>query len=124
MKLLMPLQLLLVFLIWAASAQPLKIGEAAGTIDLVSPEGLPVAMNNYSERRGTAVLFLSTRDAGTDAAAESLGTLNQQFRRRRIIPCMLNSLPKLTPPPANSYAGIRTLCVLLPQTAVSPRSFL
>ena len=57
MKLLMPLQLLLVFLIWAASAQPLKIGEAPGTIDLVSPEGLPVAMNNYSERRGTAVLF-------------------------------------------------------------------
>jgi hypothetical protein len=77
--------LLPALLIWAAFAEPLKIGDAAGTIDLVSPEGLSVPMSNYSERRGTAVLFLSARDGGTDAAAGSIRAFNQQFRRRRIL---------------------------------------
>ncbi len=40
----------------------LKSGEAAGPVELVSPEGLHISMNNYAERLGTAVLFLSSRD--------------------------------------------------------------
>ncbi len=42
-------------------------------------------MNNYAERRGTVVLFLSTRDPGTSAAAAQIVTLNQQFRHHKIM---------------------------------------
>jgi predicted neuraminidase len=66
-----------------ATAQTgLKTGDLAGPVDLLSPEGLPIAMNNYGERGGTAVLFLSTRDEASDKAAGSIVSLNQQFRRR------------------------------------------
>jgi predicted neuraminidase len=60
----------------------LKTGHLAGPVDLLSPEGLPITMNNYGERQGTAVLFLSTRDETSDKAAPAIVTLNQQFRRR------------------------------------------
>lgn len=91
-------------LIWTAFAEPLKIGDAAGTIDLVSPEGLSVPMNNYSERRGTAVLFLSARDGGTDAAGESIRAFNQQFRRRRIL------LVGVFAEPAQNAIEVRAYC--------------
>jgi predicted neuraminidase len=59
----------------------LKTGGMAGPVDLVSPEGLPVTMNNYGEREGTAVLFLSTRAEASDKAAAAIVSLNQEFRR-------------------------------------------
>jgi predicted neuraminidase/peroxiredoxin len=64
---------------------PIRIGDSAGPVDLVSPEGLHVTMNNYSERRGTAVLFLSTRDEGSIAEAGQITALNERFRHHRIL---------------------------------------
>lgn len=61
------------------------IGEAVGTINLLTPGKLRVAMNNYAERRGTAVVFLSTRDEGTEANAAALLAMNQKFRRHKIM---------------------------------------
>ena len=61
---------------WAQDG--LKLGERAGAVDLLSPEGLRVEMNNYDERRGTVVLFLSTRDEGTNAEAAAIVALNHQ----------------------------------------------
>ncbi|MGA2596604.1 MAG: exo-alpha-sialidase [Bryobacteraceae bacterium] len=80
MKLIFPVFLLASFV---ASAQAgLKTGDMAGPVELLSPEGLPITMNNYGEREGTAVLFLSARDAASDKAAPAIVTLNQTFRRR------------------------------------------
>lgn len=67
----------------AALAQTgLKTGDLAGPVGLLSPEGLPITMNNYGEREGTAVLFLSARDEASDKAAPAIVSLNQTFRRR------------------------------------------
>jgi hypothetical protein len=55
----------------------LKLGEPAGPVTLVTPQGPTISMNNYAERLGTAVLFLSTRDDGTTASADAIVTLNQ-----------------------------------------------
>ncbi len=63
----------------------LQIGDAAGIVNLVSPEQLPVAMNNYAERRATVVLFLSARDPATAAAAESVVALNEKHRHRWVL---------------------------------------
>src|SRR6516225_8318889 len=58
--------------------QGTKVGERAGTIHLISPEGFPVAMDNYGERRATVVLFLSTRDEGTASEARTIVALNHR----------------------------------------------
>ncbi len=76
-------ELSLCFLMMAAAGAAwaqdgLKLGERAGSVDLISPEGLRVEMNNYDERRGTVVLFLSTRDEGTNADAAAIVALNHQ----------------------------------------------
>jgi len=89
----------------AAYAQSgLKIGEPAGAVNLVSPEGLPVAMNNYTERRGTVVLFLSTRDEGTDAAARSIAELNEKYRHHKVL------LLGVFPDPAQKASEVRAYC--------------
>ena len=63
---------------WHLAQQGLKVGEKAGTVHLVSPEGFPVEMDNYGERRATVVLFLSTRDEGTASEAEAIVALNHK----------------------------------------------
>ena len=75
-------------LIWSAglcAQSGLKLGEPAGPVTLVSPEGLQISMNNYSERLGTAVLFLSSRDEDTAAQASTIVMLNQKNRHHRIL---------------------------------------
>ena len=86
------------------SQTTLQIGAAAGTVDLVSPEHLRIAMNNYGERRATVVLFLSTRDPATAAAAESVVTLNEKHRHRRIL------FVGIFPDPAQTGAEVRAYC--------------
>lgn len=63
----------------------LVLGEPAGTVDLTSPEGLQVAMDNYADHRATAVLFLSSRDDGTAAAAEQIVALNDRMSDHEIL---------------------------------------
>jgi len=74
--------------VWSAglNAQSgLKLGEPAGPVTLVSPQGLQISMNNYAERLATAVLFLSTRDDGTLANANAIVILNQKNRHHKIL---------------------------------------
>ncbi len=63
----------------------LKAGEQAGPVEMTSPEGLRIVMNNYSERRGTAVLFLSTRDTDTIKQAVRISSLSDQYRYRKLL---------------------------------------
>ncbi len=60
-------------------------GEAVGPVTLVSPQGFQISMNNYTERLGTVVLFLSSRDSDTLAKASTIEKLNQQYRHRKIL---------------------------------------
>src|ERR1700722_3220336 len=67
---------------FSASAQTgLKVGDSAGPVPLLSPEGLLITMDNYAERTGTAGLFLSTRAEASDQSVAQILNLNQEFRR-------------------------------------------
>jgi predicted neuraminidase len=88
--------------VWAQSG--LQIGEAAGIVNLVSPEHSPVAMNNYAERRATVVLFLSARDPATAATAEAVVALNEKHRHHRIL------LVGIFPDPAQTGPEVRAYC--------------
>lgn len=87
----------------------LQIGEPAGTVDLLSPERLPVAMNNYAEHRATAVLFLSTRDDATAAVTDSIRTLYRRVRRRRALLVGVFPDPAQTPEEIRAFAQARGL---------------
>jgi predicted neuraminidase len=87
-----------------AQSHGLPIGELAGTVNLVSPEHLPVAMNNYGERRATVVLFLSARDPSTEATAKVVVELNEKHRHRRIL------FVGVFPDPSQTGAEVRAYC--------------
>jgi hypothetical protein len=87
-----------------AQSAGLLIGEPAGTVNLLSPEHLSVAMNNYGERRATVVLFLSARDRSTEAAAEAVVDLNEKHWHRRIL------FVGIFPDPAQTGAEVRAYC--------------
>ena len=72
------------------------IGKPMDTIELTSPEGLRVSMNNYMEHRATAVLVLSSRDKGTETAAEEIVALNDKITDRGILLIAVFSGDELT----------------------------
>lgn len=96
---------LLLCLLFAMAAHGLTPGEKAGTVPLLSPEGLPVAMNNYNERRATAVLFLSTRDDGTSAQAQAIAALNQKHHEHHSV-----LFVGIFPNPEETPKEIRAFC--------------
>jgi predicted neuraminidase len=61
-------------------AGALEIGATIGTVPLVSLEGLPLTMDNYGERRGTVVVFLSARCFVT---ADQMSEINKTHERYR-----------------------------------------
>lgn len=98
--------LVLVGVTSAALAQSgLQVGEKAGTVALLSPEGLPVAMNNYDERRATVILFLSTRDEGTSANAQAIVALNHKHHEHHRV-----LFVGVFPGPERSPKEIRAFC--------------
>ena len=68
-----------------SSAAELKIGETAGPIHLTNLSGQRMAMTNYAERRGTAVLFLSGRSEASLQVTDEINRLNHKFRDRKIL---------------------------------------
>jgi predicted neuraminidase len=81
----------------------IKAGESVGSVEMTSPEGLPVVMNNYSEHRGTAVLFLSTRDNATLTVAGGISSLSNQYRYRKLLVVGVFSGSGMTGPEVRSF---------------------
>jgi len=68
-----------------AFAQGLELGESPGPLELQTLQGRDFAMNNYSERPGTAILFLSGRCATTDKAISDINKLYRKYRLRNLL---------------------------------------
>ncbi|MGC8793308.1 MAG: exo-alpha-sialidase [Bryobacteraceae bacterium] len=58
---------------------------ALGPLELATPEGSLLVLRNYGERRGTLVVFLSTRSQAVRAVAGWLGELDGEYRRQGIL---------------------------------------
>lgn len=63
----------------------LDIGERAGDVALTMPDGAPLTMSNYAERKGTVVVFLSARCAKTEDAMKEMLTVYQKYRRLGVL---------------------------------------
>jgi predicted neuraminidase/peroxiredoxin len=68
-----------------AALRALELGKAVGPVKLTTLTGEPLVMNNYSERPGTAVLFVSARCLATDAALAEINKLHAKYRLRNLL---------------------------------------
>ncbi|GMV99953.1 MAG: hypothetical protein AMXMBFR84_10920 [Candidatus Hydrogenedentota bacterium] len=71
---------------WATgSAAALELGKSPGAVAIETLDGLPRSMNNYGERAGTVVTFLSTRCEGTEQQFPIFNLLHEEYRLRDIL---------------------------------------
>lgn len=64
----------------------LNVGDRAGPVQLLTLDGHPLLMTNYSERRATVIVFLSARSTpGSARDLETVKELNTRFRQRGIL---------------------------------------
>lgn len=93
-----------VLLVAAVAGKAIEPGEKSGPVELLTPEGQALTMNNHGERRATVVLFLSARDTATDATAEAINSMYTQYRRRGVL------FVGVFPNPAESGKEVRAYC--------------
>lgn len=91
----------------AQAAGPLQLGQSAGAVDLLSPGGWKVVLDNYGARRATAILFLSARDQTDEAAADLIRTINQTNRRGRVLLVGVFSDPAQKPAEIRAWSQAR-----------------
>ena len=59
-------------------------GKTVGPVELLTPEGVQIRMNDYARYEATVVLFLSTRDDATDRAADAINTLYAKYEGQNL----------------------------------------
>jgi predicted neuraminidase/peroxiredoxin len=63
----------------------LEMGESIGSVSFETLDGLPRTMDNYGERNGTVVVFLSTRCPETAAHIDAINDTYEKFRFREVL---------------------------------------
>jgi len=76
--------LLLLFSL-TAPGPALEIGGRVGPVELATLAGGSLIMTNYTERKGTVVVFLSARDAMANSETQALGELGSRLRLRAVL---------------------------------------
>ena len=79
------LPLILPVLIACNHVSSLEIGEAAGPVTLANLEGVTRTMDNYDERPGTVVVFLSARCPETERQIHEIVATHQRYRLREVV---------------------------------------
>jgi len=72
-------------LLAAQGATALDIGQTAGPVPLATLEGHVFDMNNYGERPGTVVVFLSARCVTTEEQIQRINRLHLKYRLRDVL---------------------------------------
>lgn len=66
-------------------ADALSIGETAGPVAFETLDGHPRTMNNYGDRRGTVVAFLSARCETTAGLIKAINTVHEKYREDEVL---------------------------------------
>jgi predicted neuraminidase/peroxiredoxin len=99
-------------LVWACLAgvsagAALAPGTEVGPASLETLDGRPLSLENYAERKGTVLLFLSSRSPAVDAAAEEINRIHQKFRLRDVLFVGVSSNPAESGEELRLYAQSR-----------------
>lgn len=86
------------------TAMGIQIGDKAGPANLLTLEDHPLVMDNYGDRTGTVVLFLSGRCPATEAAIARINEIHVRYRLRGVLFVGVCSNP------AEDGEELRTFC--------------
>ncbi|MBI5094699.1 MAG: exo-alpha-sialidase [Candidatus Hydrogenedentes bacterium] len=89
------------------AALALDLREKAGPIRIESLDGRAMTIENFGERAGTAILFLSSRSQAIDAAADDINRIHQMFRLKDVLFVGVCSSPDVTGEELRIYAQER-----------------
>ncbi len=77
--------IVLTLFLCALSASALDIAEMVGPVSFETLDGYSRTMDNYAERKGTVVVFLSSRCERTQQIIEDVGALYEKYRFKDIL---------------------------------------
>jgi predicted neuraminidase/peroxiredoxin len=63
----------------------LAIGMAVGALTMQTLDGREITMSNYPDRRGTLIIFVSSRSPAVQAAIEPLLRIHEKYRRKEVL---------------------------------------
>ncbi len=88
--------IVLLLLLMGLPAGALDLGAAAGPVSLVNLEGIPRTMDNYGDRRGTVVVFLSSRCSVTESQIAEISETHERYRTKEVLFVGIVSKPEET----------------------------
>ncbi|GMU91140.1 MAG: hypothetical protein AMXMBFR4_01980 [Candidatus Hydrogenedentota bacterium] len=77
--------ILMTLLFMGIQSMAMGPGELAGPVRFETLDGLPRTMTNYAERRGTAIVFLSSRCETTARRIADISALHERYRERNVL---------------------------------------
>jgi len=78
--------LMVCLVVWKADAAlAVEVGDSVGPVELEALDGYRTVMDNFKERRGTVVLFMSGRCDSTEAAMATINRVHTKFRLRGVL---------------------------------------
>lgn len=78
--------LMVCLVVWeGGAALAVEVGDSVGPVELETLDGHPTVMDNFGERRGTVVLFMSGRCDATEAAMATINRVHVKFRLRGVL---------------------------------------
>lgn len=66
-------------------AGALTVGDSVGPVTFETLDGVSRTMDNYAERRGTVIVFLSARCDATFASYDTFNALHEKYREREVL---------------------------------------
>lgn len=77
--------IMLLLFLTGLSAGALELGATAGPVSFTNLEGIPRTMNNYGDRRGTVVAFLSARCPVTESQIAEINETHERYRTDEVL---------------------------------------
>lgn len=77
--------LLVVAVVFPGMAKALEIGGAAPAVHFTAEDGFEQVMENYGERRGTVLTFLSTRSKAVENQIAEISEIYERYRYRDVL---------------------------------------
>lgn len=96
-----------VFMLAACTAVALEVGRRPGALDLQNLEGVSRTVDNYGERRGTVVVFLSPRCPLTEAQIAEINTTHERYRTQEVLFLGVVSYDGVSPDEIKTFAQRR-----------------
>ena len=93
----------------SCSAWALELGGTLGPVELTALSGETIVMKNYSERPGTAIVFLSSRCPVTEKVIGDLNAIYRKYRLRDVLFVGISANPEESGDELRTFAQHRGL---------------